>query len=64
VKYGKPTVEPGNLHLAIRPLSRLYGQTDTGDFGPLAMTAVRRWMIDAGLCRRIVGPQSSDGPSP
>jgi integrase len=51
VKNGKPTVEPGNIRLAIRPLRQLYGHTPARDFGPLGLKAVRKAMIDAGLCR-------------
>lgn len=51
VKNGKPTVEPGNIRLAIRPLRQLYGNTPARDFGPLGLKAVRKAMIDAGLCR-------------
>ena len=51
VKNGKPTVEPGNIRLAIRPLRLLYGHTGARDFGPLALKAVRKAMVDAGLCR-------------
>ncbi len=51
VKNGKPTVEPGNIRLAIRPLRQLYGHTTARDFGPLALKSVRKAMVDAGLCR-------------
>jgi integrase len=51
VKNGKPTVEPGNIRLAIRPLRQLYGHTLARDFGPLALKAVRAAMVEGGLCR-------------
>jgi integrase len=51
VKNDKPTVEPGNIRLAIRPLRQLYGHTAGRDFGPLALKAVRKAMVDGGLCR-------------
>jgi integrase len=51
VKNGKPTIEPGNIRLAIRPLRQIYGHTPARDFGPLGFKAVRKAMIDAGLCR-------------
>ena len=51
VKRGKPTVEPGNIRLAIRPLRQLYGHSPAREFGPLALKAVRRAMVDSGLCR-------------
>jgi integrase len=51
VKNGKPTVEPGNIRLAIRPLRQLYGLTPARNFGPLGLKAVRKAMVDGGLCR-------------
>jgi integrase len=51
---GTPTRELDNLRDALRPLSRLYGQTAAKDFGPLALRAVREEMIRAGLCRQTV----------
>ena len=60
VKNGKPTVEPGNIRLALRPLRQLYGHTPAREFGPLALKAVRQAMIDAGLCR--IGDQQAGRP--
>ena len=54
VKNGKPTTEPVNIRLAVRPLRKLYGDTLARDFGPLALKAVRQAMIDSGLCRSEV----------
>jgi integrase len=51
VKGGRPTVEQGNIRLAIRPLRQLYGHSIARDFGPLALKAVRKAMVDSGLCR-------------
>jgi integrase len=51
VKNGKPTTEPVNIRLALRPLRQLYGHTPAREFGPLRLKAVRQAMIDAGLCR-------------
>lgn len=51
VKNGKPTVEPGNIRLAIRPLCQLYGHTPAREFGPVALKAVRRAMAEADICR-------------
>jgi hypothetical protein len=36
VKNGKPTVELGNIRLAIRPLRQLYGHTLAREFGLVA----------------------------
>jgi integrase len=51
---GTPTGELDNLRDALRPLRRLYGHTPAGDFGPLALRAVREEMIRSGLCRQTV----------
>jgi integrase len=51
VKNGKPTVEPGNIRLAIRPLRQLYGHTLAREFGPLALKTVRSAMAQANICR-------------
>ena len=53
-KNGKPTTEPANIKLALRPLQRIYGHTVAREFGPLALKAVRQAMIDADLCRNEV----------
>jgi integrase len=50
-KDGKPTTEPANITLAMRPLRKLYGDTPAAEFGPLALKATRQAMIEAGLCR-------------
>jgi len=39
---------------AIRPLKEMYARTAVGQFGPLALKAVRQRMIDAGLSRRHI----------
>lgn len=54
VKNGKPTSEPSNIRLALRPLRQLYGLTPAREFGPLRLKAVRQAMIDSGLCRNEV----------
>jgi hypothetical protein len=51
VKDGKPTNEPRNIRLALRPVRRLYGHTPATEFGPRALKAVREVMIKSGLCR-------------
>src|SRR5208337_4478035 len=51
VKNGKPTVEPGNMRLAIRPLRKLYGDTLAREFGPVALKAVRAAMVEGDICR-------------
>jgi integrase len=54
VKNGKPTTEPVNIRLALRPLRRLYGDTLARGFGPLRLKTTRQAMIDSGLCRSEV----------
>src|SRR5262249_8359512 len=41
VKNGKPTTEPVNIRLALRPLRQLYGHTPAREFGPLRLKTVR-----------------------
>jgi integrase len=50
-KAGRPTTEPGMARLALRVLKQLYGHTPARAFGPLALKAVRRAYVEAGLCR-------------
>jgi integrase len=54
VKDGKPTTEPVNIRLALRPLRELYGHPLAREFGPLRLKTVRQAMIDSGLCRSEV----------
>ena len=54
VKNGKPTTEPVNIRLAVRPLRKLYGHTLAREFGPLRLKTVRQAFIDSGLCRTEV----------
>jgi integrase len=51
---GTPTRELANLKDALRPLRKLYGNTEAACFGPLALRTVREDMIAAGLCRRTI----------
>jgi integrase len=44
-KDGKPTQELADMKYALRPLRKLYGRTLVRDFGPLALKAVREYMI-------------------
>jgi integrase len=54
VKHGRPTSEPKNIQLALRPVRQLYGATLARDFGPLALKAVRQKLIETGICRNEV----------
>lgn len=46
--------EPQNIRLAIRPARELYGTVPVVEFGPLALKAVRKGMVDADVCRTLV----------
>jgi len=54
VKDGEPTKEVANIKLALRQLRKLYAHSPAGDFGPLALKAVRGAMIADKLCRTEV----------
>ena len=45
------------FRLAVRPLKELYGESRAADFGPRALKAVRRKMIDHGWCRPYINKQ-------
>jgi uncharacterized protein (TIGR02996 family) len=51
---GKPTTEVGEIKRSLRPVRELYGHTPAAGFGPRALAAVRRRMVDAGWCRSLV----------
>ena len=51
---GRPTRELDNIRDALRPVRDLYGHTPAAQFGPLALKAVRRAMIEAGLARTTI----------
>jgi integrase len=51
---GTPTGELRNYADSIRPLKVQYAHTLAGDFGPLALKAVRESMVAAGLTRKVI----------
>jgi integrase len=51
---GATSREVDNIRDALRPLRPLYGRSFAGEFGPVALKAVRRAMIDAGLSRTTI----------
>jgi integrase len=53
---GTPTNEVNDYRLTLRPLNHLYADTPAGDFGPLALEAVRQLMTD-GYTHPKYGPQ-------
>jgi integrase len=51
---GTPTSEPKEFRSSLRPVRILYGHTPAKEFGPLALAAVRRHMVEAGWSRKVV----------
>lgn len=51
---GTPTSEVDAIRLALRRLKNLYGHTLAASFDTLALEALRRRMIDDGLCRNRI----------
>jgi integrase len=51
---GTPTNELDEYRLTFRPVKQLYAHTPAAAFGPLALKAVRKTMIDADLSRGVV----------
>ncbi len=51
---GEPTKELLVLKYAIKPVRELYAHKPAAEFGPLALKAVRKQMIDAGLSRALI----------
>jgi integrase len=56
-KDGAPTSEPGTIRQALRPVRELYGAVPAVEFGPLALKAVRRAMVERGWCRTFINKQ-------
>lgn len=54
VKDGCPTSERDNIRQALRFVRPLYGNTAAGEFGPMALKAVRQVMIEACRCRTLI----------
>lgn len=54
---GTPTRELGEYRRAFGPVRRLYGRTPAAGFGPLALQAVGKAMVEAGWCRTRVNKQ-------
>jgi integrase len=54
---GETTSELRCIREALRPLREMYGHTEVGKFGPLALKAVRQKMIEKGWCRTHINHQ-------
>jgi integrase len=59
VKHGRPTSEQDTVKQALRFLRppSPYGDTPAKEFGPLALKAVRKAMIEHGWCRGYINKQ-------
>jgi integrase len=53
-RYPATSREPENYRLSLQPLRELYGHVRAGDFGPKALKAVQRRMVDLGWCRNVI----------
>ena len=53
-KDGQPTKELACMREALRPVRRLFGHSLARDFGPLALKAVRKEMIESDLSRGVI----------
>ena len=58
-RAGRPNGEYDNYLSVARPLRHLYGRTYVRDFGPVALKAVRNWMVAAGWARSSINRQIS-----
>jgi integrase len=54
VKNGRATSEQDNIRQALRFLRRLYGSSPAKGFSPKDLKRVRRAMIKAGRCRKLI----------
>jgi integrase len=54
---GEPTNEVVEIKYALKPVRQLYGNIQAATFGPLALKAVRKVMVDAGWCRTRTNKQ-------
>lgn len=54
VKDGQPTKELVSMREALRPVRRLFGDTQAEQFGPKSLKLVREHMIDQGLSRKVI----------
>lgn len=57
VKNSAVTREYGCIVESIRKLTELYGRTNTNEFGPVKLHAVRQAMIEAGWSRKYINKQ-------
>ncbi len=53
-EHGETTKEFVEMGYALRPVRELYGNTLAGEFGPLALKAVRQHMVELDLSRGVI----------
>src|SRR5438128_138167 len=53
-KNGKPTSQQDRIRLALKPVKELYGHRAVAGFGPLALKAIREWMVQQNWTRGFV----------
>jgi integrase len=53
-KNGKPTSQQDRIRLALKPMKQFYGHTPAKNFGPLALKAVRDWMVKRNWTRGYI----------
>ncbi len=51
---GTPTSTLSDFRVALRPLTRIYGDEPAAEFGPMALRTVRQTWLDADLSRKTV----------
>ena len=52
--YRESKQEYPNIARSLRPVKERYGHTSAGNFGPLALKAIRQTMVEANLCRNEI----------
>ena len=57
--YGPKSREPIGLRAALRPVNELYGNERARNFGPLALKAVRKKLLDQDICRTEINRRVS-----
>jgi integrase len=51
---GRPSSQQGIFREILKPLKDLYGPKKASEFGPLALKALRQWMVDQGWVRTSI----------
>jgi len=56
---GRPSPGLGPVEAAAKALVALYRSTPSATFGPVALRAVRQFMVEAGLCRNVINQRTA-----